>query len=121
MPPGEYVLDAPIRVPNGTTVDLTNVTLRYPSPAGFRSLLDISGSRGVEVFGGTFDGNVAAQPTWREQGFRIDRRPWESSSARTGGQSIDAIVAWHAAYQGRSIVRRPLSLGAGRGPFLGSE
>jgi hypothetical protein len=55
-------------------VDLTNVTLRYPSPAGFRSLLDISGSRGVEVFGGTFDGNVHAQPTWREQQHAIQVR-----------------------------------------------
>src|SRR3954452_16281522 len=74
MPPGEYVLDAPIRVPSGVTVDLTNVTLRYPSPDGFRYLLDISRSRGVEVFGGTFDGNVAAQPTWREQQHAIQVR-----------------------------------------------
>jgi hypothetical protein len=74
MAPGEYVLAAPIRVPSGATVDLTNITLRYPSPAGFHSLLDISGSRGVEVFGGTFDGNVAAQPMWREQQHAIQVR-----------------------------------------------
>lgn len=74
LAPGDYVLTAPIRVPGGATVDLTNVTLRYPAPAGFRSLLDISGARGVEVFGGTFDGNVDAQPAWREQQHAIQVR-----------------------------------------------
>jgi hypothetical protein len=74
LSPGEYVLTEPIEVPSGATVDLTNVVLRYPSHARFRSLLDISGSRGVEVFGGTFDGNVNGQPRWREQQHAIQVR-----------------------------------------------
>ena len=71
LSPGEYVLTEPIEVPSDTTVDLTNIVLRYPPNAEFRSLLDIAGSSNVEVFGGTFDGNVQGQPTWREQQHAI--------------------------------------------------
>lgn len=66
LSPGDYVLTEPIEVPSGTTVDLTNVVLRYPPNAEFRSLLDIAGASNVEVFGGTFDGNVQGQPAWQE-------------------------------------------------------
>src|SRR4051795_6747243 len=71
LAPGEYILTAPIRVPSGATVDLTNITLRYPPRAEFQSLLDIAGSSNVEVIGGAFDGNVNGQPTWREQQHAI--------------------------------------------------
>lgn len=74
LSPGEYVLTEPIEVPSGTTVNLTNITLRYPPHAEFQSLLDIAGSSNVEVFGGTFDGNVQGQPTWREQQHAIKVR-----------------------------------------------
>jgi hypothetical protein len=74
LSPGEYVLTDPIEVPTGTMVDLTNIVLRFPPDADFRSLLDIAGSSNVEVFGGTFDGNVQAQPTWQEQQHAIQVR-----------------------------------------------
>jgi len=74
MAPGEYVLTAPLRVPSGTTVDLTHITLRYPANARFRALLTIEGARGVEIIGGTFDGNVDEQPKWREHHHAIQVR-----------------------------------------------
>ncbi len=74
LAPGDYVLAEPIEVPSGTTVDLTNITLRYPPQAEFQSLLDIAGASNVEVFGGTFDGNVQGQPIWQEQQHAIKVR-----------------------------------------------
>lgn len=71
MSPGDYVLSEPIEVSSGATVDLTNVSLRYPPDAAFGSLLDIAGSTDVEVIGGTFDGNVQAQPKWQEHHHAI--------------------------------------------------
>lgn len=71
LSPGEYVLTEPFEVASGTTVDLTNIVLRYPANAGFQTLLDIAGSSNVEVFGGTFDGNVQGQPAWQEHQHAI--------------------------------------------------
>src|SRR5262245_35419733 len=71
MSAGEYVLAEPIQVPRAATVDLRNITLRYPPNADFLSLLEIAASRSVEIIGGTFDGSVQEQPTWQEHQHAI--------------------------------------------------
>ncbi len=60
------MLDAPLAVPSGATVDLTGVTVQYAFDVGEFGLLHLEDVDDITIIGGVFDGNVAGQSAWRE-------------------------------------------------------
>lgn len=65
--PGVHVLSHGYRPSSNQVLDLTGVTLRHADNTGqWNALIDLAGVDNVTIQGGTFDGNVAGQATWRE-------------------------------------------------------
>ena len=122
MQPGDYILTEPIQVPSGATVDLRNITLRYPPNAGFGSLLDIAGASDVEVIGGVFDGNVGGQPAWQEHYHAVRVRNsanvaiHDSAFVNLSGDGVlvyeaaSHVAVHHCSFRGENTNRNGVSI-----------
>lgn len=95
-----YTLTSPLAPAAGTRLDLRGSTLKHAADTAAFSLLDLDGVAGVEILGGTFDGNVANQAVWSEQRHAIRIRDASRIVVRGAtftGLIGDGIYVSHAA------------------------